>query len=195
MRLFRFFESLLEPTAVPSETTPPPGLAAFYWHYARQARWLVGALFCAGFVVAVLDSTIPVFIGRVVGLVASHDPAALWRDSVNEPTDAFPRQQRVITLFSLSLASLNALMVVGTGGMAVWLWMNQSITVGVVAMALPLTWQIANIAGWVAQNVTAIFENVGVVQDGMRSIAVPRQMRDRPDAVELKVNRGAIRFE
>jgi ATP-binding cassette, subfamily B, multidrug efflux pump len=29
----------------------------------------------------------------------------------------------------------------------------------------------------------------------MRSIAVPRQMRDRSDAVELKVSRGAIRFE
>jgi len=63
-----------------------------------------------------------------------------------------------------------------------------------VAMALPLTWQIANIAGWVAQNVTSIFENVGVVQDGMRSIAVPRQMRDRPDAAALRVTQGDVRF-
>jgi lipoprotein-releasing system ATP-binding protein len=62
-------------------------------------------------------------------------------------------------------------------------------------MALPLTWQIANIAGWVAQNVTAIFENVGVVQDGMKSIAVPRQMTDRPDAGTLAVRQGEVRFE
>ena len=62
-------------------------------------------------------------------------------------------------------------------------------------MALPLTWHVANIAGWVAQNVTAIFENIGVVQDGMRSIAVPRQMPDRPDAVPLRVDRGAVRFD
>src|SRR5881409_370336 len=80
MRVFRFFETLLDPTAVPTETTPPPGLAAFYWHYARQARWLVGALFCAGFVVAVLDSTIPVFIGRVIGLVTAKAPDQLWRE-------------------------------------------------------------------------------------------------------------------
>ena len=46
-----------------------------------------------------------------------------------------------------------------------------------------------------AQNVTAIFENVGTVQDGMRSIAVPRQMPDRPDAETLRVERGAVRFE
>jgi ATP-binding cassette subfamily B multidrug efflux pump len=47
----------------------------------------------------------------------------------------------------------------------------------------------------VAQNVTAIFENVGVVQDGMRSIAVPRQMPDQADAVALRVKRADIRFE
>jgi ATP-binding cassette subfamily B multidrug efflux pump len=47
----------------------------------------------------------------------------------------------------------------------------------------------------VAQNVTAIFENVGVVQDGMRSIAAPRQLPDRADAATLRVERGGVRFE
>ena len=47
MLLFRLFERLLEPTAPPEDTAPPSGLAAFYWHYARQARWLVVALFVA----------------------------------------------------------------------------------------------------------------------------------------------------
>jgi len=60
---------------------------------------------------------------------------------------------------------------------------------------LPLTWQITNMAGWVARSVTAIFENIGTVQDGMRSIAVERQMPDPPDARELRVTRGEIRFE
>ncbi len=62
-------------------------------------------------------------------------------------------------------------------------------------MALPLAWQVSNIAGWVSQNVTAIFENVGVVQDAMRSIAVPRQRPDAPGARPLIVSEGAIRFE
>jgi ATP-binding cassette subfamily B multidrug efflux pump len=123
------------------------------------------------------------------------DEDAVVRGTVDEHTDSFRRQQRVITLFGLSLASLNAMMVVGTGAMAVWLWTQGAIGVGIVAMALPLTWQIANIAGWVAQNVTAIFENVGVVQEGMRSIAVPRQMLDQPDAGSLRVDEGAVKFE
>jgi ATP-binding cassette subfamily B multidrug efflux pump len=123
------------------------------------------------------------------------DEDMVVKETVDEHTASFRKQQRVITFFGLCLATLNAMMVVGTGGMAIWLWSQGAIGVGIVAMALPLTWQIANIAGWVAQNVTAIFENVGVVQEGMRSIAVPRQMPDKPNAGMLHVEKGAVKFE
>jgi ATP-binding cassette, subfamily B, multidrug efflux pump len=366
MRLFRYFESLLEPTALPPQGPPPSGLGAFYWHYARQARGLVAALFVAGFIVALIDTTIPVFVGRVITLVSSHEPGSLLRDSwppllgmafvllvarplamllqnmltnqaiipgfsnlirwqshwhvvrqswsffqndyagriaqrvmqtgpslresvvsattavwyilvygggaifllgsndgrlaipvvlwfagyaallryfvpqlrnrsrrmsetrsaltgrvvdsytniatvklfarprdedefvraaMDDLTEAHRRQVQLTTLLGLCLAVLNASMVVSTGALAIWLWNDGRIAVGTVAMALPLTWHIAAIAGWVAQNVTTIFENIGVVQEGMRSIAVPRQMPDRPDAVALQVARGAVRFE
>ena len=366
MPVFRFFEALLEPTALPPGPPPPPGLLAFYWHYARQARHLVAALFITGFVAAIVDTTIPVFIGHVVTLVSSHAPGtlihdhwpqlvamalvllvarpgalllqnlitnqgivpgfsnlirwqshwhvvrqswaffqndfagriaqrvmqtgpslresvvsatnAVWyilvygtgailllasndlrltipvlawftgyaallryfvprlrtrsrrmsetrsqltgrvvdsytniatvklfarprdedefvRAAVDDLTEAHRDQLRLTTLLGLSLAAANASLVVGTGVIAIWLWNDGRIAVGTIAMALPLTWHIAAIAGWVAQNVTTIFENIGVVQEGMRSIAVPRQMPDRPDAVELQVTRGAVRFE
>ena len=116
-------------------------------------------------------------------------------EAVGEHTEAFRRQLRLITIFTITLAALNASLMVGTGGIAAWLLAHGSIQVGAVAAALPLAWQISSTAGWVAQNVTAIFENVGVVQDGMRSIAVPRQHADPPGAGELQVTRGAIRFE
>ena len=69
------------------------------------------------------------------------------------------------------------------------------IAIGAVATAIPLAWQLNNIAGWVARSVTTIFENIGTVQDGMRSIDVPRQMPDPPHAVELEVTGGSIRIE
>jgi len=81
MRVFSFFEHLLEPTAHSGEAPPPSGLAAFYWHYARQARRLVAALFIAGFIVALLDATIPVFIGQVVALASSHAPGTLLQSN------------------------------------------------------------------------------------------------------------------
>jgi ATP-binding cassette, subfamily B, multidrug efflux pump len=366
MSVFQFFEGLLEPTALSPEAPPPAGLAAFYWHHARQARGLVIALFAAGLMVALLDTLVPVFVGRVVTMVSHrtpysvlHDswpqllgmalvlivarpaamlmqnlitnqaiipgfsnlvrwqshwhvvrqswtffqndfagrianrvmqtgpalreslvsatnavwyilvygggailllassdtrlamPVLLWfasygvllrwfvprlrnrsqrmsaarsqltgrvvdsytniltvklfarprdedafvREAMDELTVAHRDQVRLMTVLGLSLGVLNAAMVVGTGGTAIWLWSGGRITVGIVAMALPLTWHIASIAGWVAQNVTMIFENIGVVQEGMRSIAVPRQMPDRADAVPLRINRGLVRFD
>jgi ATP-binding cassette, subfamily B, multidrug efflux pump len=365
MRVFRFFENLLEPTALPPGP-PPAGLGAFYWHHARQARVLVAALFAAGLVVALLDTTIPVFVGRVVTMVSSRTPHAVLHDSwpqllamalvllvarpaamlvqnlitnqaiipsfsnlirwqshwhvvrqswtffqndfagrianrvmqtgpalresvvsatnavwyilvygggailllassdvrlaipvllwfcgygallrwfvpqlrnrsqrmsaarsqltgrvvdsytniatvklfarphdedafvseaMEEMTETHRDQVRLMTILGLSLGVLNAAMVVGTAGTAIWLWSAGRILVGTVAMALPLTWHIASIAGWVAQNITTIFENIGVVQEGMRSIAVPQQMLDRADAVPLQIDRGHVRFE
>src|SRR5690606_35171782 len=81
------------------------------------------------------------------------DEDAFVRAAVDAHTAAFRRQLRLITLFGLSLGTLNALMVVGTAGVAVALWIRGQVEIGTVAMALPLSWQIANIAGWVAQSV------------------------------------------
>jgi ATP-binding cassette, subfamily B, multidrug efflux pump len=117
------------------------------------------------------------------------------RETVDEHTDAFHAQLRLSTRFVLTLMLMNASLMVGTGAASIWLWMDGRIEVGAVAMAMPLAWQIANMAGWVAQNITQIFENVGVVQEGMRSIAVRRQMPDAPDAAELEVTQGRITFE
>ena len=87
------------------------------------------------------------------------------------------------------------MLVTGTGAIAITLWVHGKVAVGTVAMALPLSWQIINIAGWVAMRVTEIFENIGVVQEGMMTIARPIGLTDRPDAMPLTVTRGEIRFE
>ena len=84
---------------------------------------------------------------------------------------------------------MNASLVIGTATIAIWQWSVGHIAVGGVATAIPMSWQMTNIAGWVARSVTAIFENIGTVQDGMRSIDVPRQMPDPPGARELIIAR------
>src|SRR6185312_12199760 len=78
--MFRLFENTLNPTERPAESEPPGGLVAFYWHFARQAKGLFAALFVAGFVVAVLDSSVPAFMGRIVTLVTSSNPQTLWTE-------------------------------------------------------------------------------------------------------------------
>src|SRR5262249_15084167 len=72
------FERFLKPTATPKHPEPPSGLIGFYWHYARQAKGLFIGLFVAGFAVALLDSLIPVFMGRIVTLITASKPEDLF---------------------------------------------------------------------------------------------------------------------
>src|ERR1700752_5224735 len=82
--MFSLFENLLEPTEKPPEAPPPElgspnALVRFYWHFVRQVPGLLAALFVTGFVVALFDAAIPVFIGRIVTLVTSQPPDAIWQ--------------------------------------------------------------------------------------------------------------------
>ncbi|MBV9538301.1 MAG: multidrug ABC transporter ATP-binding protein, partial [Acidisphaera sp.] len=84
--MFQRFEDLIQPTEMSAAAAPPTrdearGLLRFYWHYARQVRGLIVALFLAGMVVAAFDAMIPVIIGRIVSLISRHDPATLLRDA------------------------------------------------------------------------------------------------------------------
>ncbi|MGE4049133.1 MAG: ABC transporter transmembrane domain-containing protein, partial [Acetobacteraceae bacterium] len=349
--MLRRFEALLDPTAPLPQSPPHAGLARFYWHFIRQVRWLTVALFIVGGISAVLDTMIPLFIGRLVSLVSSHQPDTLlaeaggqllvmalviglarpsghvahnilvnqivnpgfsslirwqnhwhvvrqswtffqndfagrianrvmqtgpalreslvmafdaawyiivygttsvvllasvdWRlalptlawfacyaamlswfvprlrdrsraqsekrstligrvvdsytniltvklfarardedafvrEAIDEHTAAMRDQTRMTTAYTTTLTFMNATLITGTAAMAIWQWSEGNIAVGMVATAIPLSWQLTNIAGWVARSVTSIFENIGTVQDGMRSIDVPRQMPDPP---------------
>jgi len=125
----------------------------------------------------------------------TEDEDAFVRDGVLGLTRAFQRQVRMVTLNALLLSTLNAAMLVGMAAIALTLWNDGRIEVGVVATALPMAFQIANISGWVAFNVAGIFENIGVVQEAAGSIAVPPTAPDPEGAQPLSVTRGAIRFE
>ncbi len=132
----------------------------------------------------------------------NRDEDAYVREAVDEHTEAIRRHMRLITTFMATLSALNAMLLVGTAGIGITLWADGRIDAGTVATALPLAWAIANVAGWVSWEVTGIFENVGVVQEGMETIAVPHALDDRADARDLMMRPapgsapcGEIRFE
>ena len=180
--------------------TPP--ILLWFAGYAGILRYFVPRLRVRSRAVSEMRSTLT---GRVVDsytniltvklFARARDEDAFVREAIDLHTGAFREQTRMITGYVVMLAVMNATLIVGTAALAIWQWSDGRISVGAVAMVLPLTWQITNMAGWVARSVTSIFENIGTVQDGMRSIAVERQMPDPPDARELHVTRGEIRFE
>ena len=125
----------------------------------------------------------------------ARDEDAYVREVIDDHTGAIARHMRLITTFMTTLSALNALLLVSTAAIGITLWSQGVVDAGTVATALPLAWTIANVAGWVSWEVTGIFENIGVVQEGMETIAVPHAMEDRPQARELEVPRGEIRIE
>jgi ATP-binding cassette, subfamily B, multidrug efflux pump len=125
----------------------------------------------------------------------SRDEDAHVRESLDEHARRMQVHMRWSTLFVVSLALINILLVAGTALLGGWLWMEGRVSATEVATAIPLAWQIANMAGWVSWEVSGIFENVGVVQEGMDSIARPLALLDAPDAKPLVVTQGEVRFE
>jgi len=364
--MFALFERFLTPTDAPENPEPPGGLIAFLWHFARQAKWLFAALFVVELFVALTDSAVPWFMGRVVTMVtktppdrflavgwpwlagmaivvlivrpavaltrylitnqaiaapftglirwqshwhvvrqswaffqndfagrisnrvmqtgpsvrstltatittvwyilvygvsaialtATADrwlavPILLWfcgyaallrffvprmrerskvssvarstlmgrivdsytniltvklfarateedqyvRNAVDRHVDLFKSAQRLLTAFGALLDVLNALLIAGSGAMALVLWRYGAVEVGAIAMVLPLTLQLTNMSRQIAMRITEIFEDVGVVQEGMLTIAQPLQLPDPADAPPLVVRAGRIEFK
>jgi ATP-binding cassette subfamily B multidrug efflux pump len=125
----------------------------------------------------------------------ARDEDAFVQDAVDGLTHDARALNRMITGMSGTLTALNAVLLAGTGFAAFWLWSHGSIGVTAVATALPLAFQCANSSNWVARTIFNIFENIGTIQDGMRSLAVPQKQADRPDAMPLQVTDGGIRFD
>ena len=117
------------------------------------------------------------------------------REALFDHTAAFHRQNRMITLLNLTVSTSNSLLLASVGGVAVWLWSLGVVTLGDVALAAGLAHRVVAMSGFVMWTSIGIFDNVGQVQEGMRTIARPRALLDRTDARALVASRGAIRFE
>jgi ATP-binding cassette subfamily B multidrug efflux pump len=141
----------------------------------------------------VVDSYTNILTVKLFAKLSDED--AYVREVIDEHQGAIGAHMRLISQFIFSLSAMNAVLLVGTAVIGLVLWGQGTVSASVVATALPLTWQIANVAGWVSWEVTSIFESIGVVQEGMQTIAVPLTGVDRPGARKLEVSRGEITFD
>src|SRR5262249_9536255 len=97
--------------------------------------------------------------------------------------------------FGTLLNVLNALLIAGAGVIALILWRQGVVEVGAIAMVLPLTLQLTNMSRQIAVQITDLFEEIGIVQEGMITIAKPLQLVDSASAKALDVREGKITFE
>ena len=104
-------------------------------------------------------------------------------------------QMRLVTAFEAVNQILSVLLIAAITGTALWLWVPGLVGVGAVAAATAMAFRLNGISHWVMWEMSSLFEHVGTVQDGMLTLSRTRAVVDAPDAKDLVVTRGEVRFE
>lgn len=130
-----------------------------------------------------------------VKLFAHHDTEIDYaKEAIENTRKTFAKEMRIFTKMDLGLVILNGLLIVGVVGWAVMLWMNGNATVGAVAAATALTLRLNAMTGWIMWALSTFFRSMGVVAEGMETIAQPITLVDAPDAKPLHLTKGQIEF-
>jgi len=120
---------------------------------------------------------------------------AYARSALQEQMGKWQASLRIQTAMELVLYGLNGLLIVSACGLAIWLWSQNAVSIGAIAVVSGLVMRIVAMSGWILWVVAGIFENIGVVEEGMEAISRPNMVVDRTDSKPLVVRNGAIHFE
>ncbi len=167
--------------------------------YALLVRWTVQRVGPASKAASDARSTVT---GRVVDSYTNihsvkmfaHGPQELdyAREAIEETRRTFQVEMRIFTVMDAVLVTLNGMLIVGVVGWAIALWMQGSASVGVVAAATALTLRLNAMTGWIMWALTSFFRQLGIVAEGMETIAQPIDLLDVPDAKPLQLSTGEI---
>jgi ATP-binding cassette subfamily B multidrug efflux pump len=117
------------------------------------------------------------------------------KDAIEETRRTFQYEMRLFTIMDVVLVTLNGLLIVAVVGWAFWLWMQGQASVGIVASATALTLRLNAMTGWIMWALTSFFRQLGVVAEGMQTIAQPITLVDDAEAKPLKLDRGKIEIQ
>jgi len=105
------------------------------------------------------------------------------------------RQMRMVTGFEVVNQLLTVFMIGSMGGLTLMMWTQGQLGVGAVAAAIAMAMRLSGISHWMMWEMSNLFEQVGVVQDGLNTLSHNPSVVDRPGAKALIATRGDIRFE
>lgn len=104
-------------------------------------------------------------------------------------------QMRLATKFDIAINAISAFLFVGVLGTAIYLWMQGLASLGVIAATTAMILKLNSMSFFIMWQIASLFENIGTIQDGMKTLGQPVLIQDRPDAKELQVVGGKIDFQ
>lgn len=109
--------------------------------------------------------------------------------------DTVHRQMRLVTGFNVWVELANYILVFSIAAISIYLWMDSAISVGAIAIAISLALRINGMSKWIMWEIGGLFENMGTVIDGMKTLSKPIDIEDKPQAKPLAVSHGGITFD
>ncbi|ABF65624.1 ABC transporter related [Ruegeria sp. TM1040] len=170
--------------------------------YAALIRWTIKRVGPASQAASDARSTVT---GRVVDSYSNIHSVKMFahhsreldyaKDAIENTRRTFQAEMRIFTIMDGVLVLLNGLLIVGVVGWGIALWMQGLASVGVVAAATALTLRLNAMTGWIMWALTSFFRQLGVVAEGMETIAQPIELVDTEDAKPLHLSKGEITFD
>lgn len=104
------------------------------------------------------------------------------------------RALRILTMFDVSVQFMNYTLLITLVMLSLWLWSNYLVTPGAIAIATAIAIRMINMSRWIMWEVGAIFENLGIIYDGIHTVSVPVSVRDPENPVKIDSFSNEIEF-
>lgn len=177
-------------------------LLIWFGFYALLVRWTVVRIGPASKAASDARSAIT---GRVVDSYSNIHSVKMFahhkrelsfaKDAIEKSRETFQAEMRIFTKMDVTLVALNGLLIVGVVGWGILLWVQGLASTGVVAAATALTLRLNAMTGWIMWALTSFFRQLGVVAEGMETIAQPIELKDCDQARHLVLREGRIQLQ
>ena len=117
------------------------------------------------------------------------------RDGMHTFLQTVYPQMRLVTALIFSVWIINVLLIFAVTSLSIWLWMHGKVTPGAIAAAIGLVLRLYGMSQWIMWEMSALFENIGTVHDGMSTLSRERDVLDKPDAKPIVIREGEIEFD
>jgi ATP-binding cassette, subfamily B, multidrug efflux pump len=144
-------------------------------------------------------------IGRVVDSYTNISTVKLFahadrednyaREGMGWMLDSVYKSMRMSTFMTSTLSMLSGVLIFMMSGISIYLWHQGAITTGAIAFSIGLTLRLKAMSQWIIWEVAGLFEDIGIIQDSVETIARDRLVADVPNAKPIKVTKGEIIFD
>ena len=92
------------------------------------------------------------------------------KSAMEEFLDTVHRQMRMFNILNIGIFTLNAALLLSVGALGIWLWLQNAMTAGAMAVSIALVMRFQGMSQWVMWEMSSLFENIGTVVEAQQQV-------------------------